>query len=213
MPNIQITIDGQAYEHAATNEQAAALNAIWSTEMASLKPGPNQDSNTSPSERPCYIATPAEYLQFVIGDIHAPGMDVAAKMASTLASYAGSAPEPSPDVPETNDQRRTRLTAYALDKRWRVEVGGVTLGGVQVPTDDRAKLLLLGAAQSMADGSSAPLVIAGVNYGSKTKAEFQSINAAVVVHVQSTFPKLATALADIASDTITTTAQIDTLFA
>jgi hypothetical protein len=89
----------------------------------------------------------------------------------------------------------------------------MSLGGVPVPTDDRAKLLLLGAAQSMADGSSAPLVIGGIVYGTKTKAEFQAINSAVVAHVQSTFPKLATALAGIADGTITTTEQINGIIA
>jgi hypothetical protein len=104
------------------------------------------------------------------------------------------------------------LRAYAADKRWRVEVGGLVLNGVTIPTDDRAKLLLLGAAQSMADGSSASLVINGVNYGMFSKAQFQAINAAVVEHVQETFGALATILAGIDGGTITTQAQVDAVF-
>lgn len=114
-------------------------------------------------------------------------------------------PSPEPDG--------TNLIAYAANKRWQKEVGGVTLNGIPVPTDDRAKLLILGAAQTMAVDATAPLVINGVNYGSMTGAQFQVINAAVVAHVQSTFPILADVIALINSNEITTTAQIDEAFA
>ena len=101
------------------------------------------------------------------------------------------------------------LVAYATDKRWRVETGGISFNGILVPTDDRAKLLLLGAATNMAPGSSAPLIVAGVNYGTLTDVQFKAINAAVIAHVQATFPVLASVLAAINAGTITTTQQID----
>jgi hypothetical protein len=105
------------------------------------------------------------------------------------------------------------LKSYAAEKRWNKEVGGTLVNGVPVPTDDRAKLLLLGAATSMVDGSSSNLVIAGVNYGVFTKIQIQALNDAVVAHVQATFPLLATVLAGIDAGTITTMEQIDTAFA
>ena len=101
------------------------------------------------------------------------------------------------------------LVAYATDKRWRVETGGISFNGILVPTDDRAKLLLLGAATNMAPGSSAPLIVAGVNYGTLTDVQFKAINAAVIAHVQATFSVLASVLAAITAGTITTTQQID----
>lgn len=102
-----------------------------------------------------------------------------------------------------------QLAAYAATKRWQVEVAGVVVNGIRVPTDDRAKLLLMGAATGMADGSSAPLIISGINYGTVTKAEFQAIYAAVTAHTQSTFPVLASVLDQIAQGTITTVDEID----
>lgn len=108
---------------------------------------------------------------------------------------------------------KARLSAYASDKRWRKEIGGFNFNGITVPTDDRAKLLLMGAAGGMEDGSSAPLIVGGVNYGTMTKAQFQAINSALTDHVQATFPLLAGAISAINAGTITTVEQIDEHFA
>ena len=56
--------------------------------------------------------------------------------ADILASEA-------PDLPAI----RARLRARATERRWQVETAGITLGGVQVATDDRAKTLLAGASE------------------------------------------------------------------
>lgn len=101
------------------------------------------------------------------------------------------------------------LRAYAVDKRWRVEIGGTTVNGILVPTDDSAKLKLLGAAMTLADNASTPLVIRGVSYGVMSGAQIKALNAAVINHVQATFPVLAAVLASIEAGTIATTAQID----
>ena len=103
------------------------------------------------------------------------------------------------------------LMAYAALKRWQVETRGTMFNGILVPTDDRAKLLLLGASSGMADGSSAPLIVGNINYGMMTKAQFQAASSAVIAHVQATFPVLASAISGINASTITTTAQIDAL--
>lgn len=106
------------------------------------------------------------------------------------------------------------LKSHAALRRWRAETGGVVLTlapgvVVRVPTDDRAKLLILGAAQTVAPDSTSPLVIDGQVFGPLTGAQFVAINAAVVAHVQATFPVLAGVLAAIDAGTITTLAQID----
>lgn len=212
MATITITINGQDYSHDASPAEVAALDAVWSARMADLPPGDGQTAETPASERPGYHATPAAYLQWAIGHTYSNGMDVAATMASALAGWAGTPVEPSPDVPLSPEQIKAKLRAYAIDKRWRVETGGTTVNSIPVPTDDRAKLLLLGAANSMADGSSAPLVINGVNYGTLTKAQFQAINTAIVAHVQNTFTTLASVLASIDAESITTTEAIDGAF-
>ena len=215
---MQITINGQSYTHDASPEQIAGLGQARSNVMSQLQPGEGQTADTPLAERPGYIGDDTAWLQATVQAWatreNADAAAIQACMERCLVSWSGvPAPEAPPPEPLSPEAEKARLVAYASNKRWQVEVGGLSLGGVNVPTDDRAKLLLLGSSQSMADGSSAPLVIAGVNYGSKTKAEFQAINAAVVAHVQSTFPKLATAIAGIAAGTITTTTQIDGTFA
>lgn len=209
---ITITVSGSNYSHDATPAQVAGLGAARARVMSQLPPGEGQTADTPLAERPGYIADDAAYLQSVVAPhCERTGENPQEVMVRCLTSWANEPPPP-PEEPETEplspEAAKAKLVAYALDKRWRVETGGLTLGGVRVQTDDRAKLLLLGAAQSMADGSSAPLMIGGVNYGSKTKVEFQAINAAVVAHVQATFPRLAA----IESGEITTTAQIEERF-
>ena len=215
---ITIQINDIDYSYDASPTEISGLRQARSTAMSSLLPAEGQSADTPFADRPGYIASNTDWLASVIQEWatreSADGPAIQACIARALASWSGApAPAETPAEPLSPEAEKARLVAYALDKRWRLEVGGVTVGGVHVPTDDRAKLLLLGAAQSMADGSSAPLVVAGVNYGLMSKAQFQAINSAVVAHVQSTFPKLATSLTGIADGSITTTTEIDEAFA
>lgn len=161
------------------------------------------------------LATDADYLSKVLGDWAAanPGFteeDLQGVFDRASDSWVGNVSIPEVLERElTEDERKTALRAYAIDKRWRVEVGGITINDVPVPTNDRAKLLLLGAAQCMADESTSKLVIDGVDYGTYSKAQFVAINAAVIAHVQGTFPVLAAVISDINDGTITTVAEID----
>lgn len=102
------------------------------------------------------------------------------------------------------------LRAIAADKRWRVETGGITVNGLSVPSDDRAKLLLLGASTSMADTDTAPFVTSA-GAVSLTGAQFKALYAAIIAHVQACFAVQQTALAAITAGTITTPAEIDAL--
>ena len=216
----QITIDGSPVTVAMSPAEAAGLGAARSRVMAQLQPGPDQSPDTQMSERPGYIGDDIEYLQSVVqswvSHNSANASDVSACVARCLASWSDAPVDPDvqPEAePLSPEAQKAALIAWALDRRWRKEVGGVTVNGILVPTDDRAKLLLLGAAQSMADGSSAPLVVAGVNYGLMSKAQFQAINDAVVAHVQATFPVLASVIAGINDGTITSTTEIEGAFA
>jgi hypothetical protein len=112
----------------------------------------------------------------------------------------------------TPTQRAPSLVEYACEARWRREVGGVVFNGLLIPTDDRAKLLILGAAQTLTGDAVAPFIANGVNYGMLTAGQFQAINAAVVAHVQSTFSVLATVLKGIESGAVISAAQIDAAF-
>lgn len=100
------------------------------------------------------------------------------------------------------------LVAFAADKRWRVETGGVPFGGMILPSDDRAKMLIMGAAGTMANEAAAPFVIGGTSV-TLTGAQFKAAHAAIVAHVQACFAKQASILAGIANGSITTTTQIE----
>lgn len=108
-----------------------------------------------------------------------------------------------------------RLLAYAADKRWRVEVGGITLGGVPIATDDRSKIMIMGARVAAAaspawetvwhgsDGQTYPL----------NATQMVAISNAVEAHVNATFATFASVKADIEAEQITTLAEIDAAFA
>lgn len=112
--------------------------------------------------------------------------------------------DPSPTPPPDT----ASLKRYAADKRWRVETGGIVIGGIAVPTDDRAKVLLMGAASMMADTDTAPYV-AGAVAVTLTGIQFKAFYAALTAHVQAAFAAQTAVLGAIDAGTITTFGQID----
>lgn len=107
------------------------------------------------------------------------------------------------------------LAAYAAERRWQVEWGGIVAGGVPISTDDRSKMMI-GFAQARA--------LADPNYTTGWKGAdgtFVALDAAAVIaianavaaHVEACFAMEATVLAAIAEEEITTTAEIDGAFA
>ncbi len=104
------------------------------------------------------------------------------------------------------------LKAYAAEKRWAKETGGTVVLGTPIPTDDRAKVLLLGAAMSMADTDTAPFVVGAVAV-TLTGAQFKALYAGLVAHVQACFTLQSTCIAAIDAGTITTKAHVDQHFA
>lgn len=103
----------------------------------------------------------------------------------------------------------TQLKRYAAAKRYEAENGGVSVNGIAVPTNDRAKLLILGAASSLADDDATPFIANGVNYGATTGVQFRAINTAIIGHVQASFAVLADVMVGIDAGSITTPEQID----
>lgn len=103
------------------------------------------------------------------------------------------------------------LRAYAADKRWRVETGGINVGGAPIATDDRSKTMIMGA-RIKADADPDYTV------GWKTEAGFVTLSAAQIVaisdavlaHVDACFSAEAAVLSDIEDGTITAVAGIDT---
>jgi len=107
------------------------------------------------------------------------------------------------------------LIAYAANRRWEKEVGGITVNGLQVATDDRSKMMISGARVAAE---------ADPNFVTQWKAangSFVTIDAAAVItisdmmlaHVSNCFAIEAQVLAEIDAGTISTVEQIDAAFA
>lgn len=107
---------------------------------------------------------------------------------------------------------KAKLKAFAAEKRWRKETSGTVVAGTPIPTDDRAKVLLMGAALSMTDGATAQFVVGNVA-ATLTGAQFKALYAGLVAHVQSCFDTQTTVLAAIDAGTITTIEQVEAAFA
>lgn len=107
------------------------------------------------------------------------------------------------------------LIAHAADKRGQRELGGIVIGGVPVATDDRSKIMIMGARVAAAadagwetvwhgaDGETYPL----------NAASMIAISNAVEAHVNATFAIFAAVKADIQSGAITSLAEVDAAFA
>jgi N-methylhydantoinase B/oxoprolinase/acetone carboxylase alpha subunit len=107
------------------------------------------------------------------------------------------------------------LVAYAANKRWQKEVGGIALGGIPIATDDRSKLMIMGArlaAQSDPEWSTIWIGADGVAYPING-AMIVMISDAVAEHVNACFATFATVKSAIEAETVTTTAEIDAAFA
>lgn len=107
------------------------------------------------------------------------------------------------------------LADYAANARWRSEVGGVTVNGVTIATDDRSKVMLMGARITAAADPSftTPWVAADGVTHQLTAAEVIAISDAVLAHVATCFATFDSVKTEIASGEITTAAEIDAAFA
>jgi hypothetical protein len=104
------------------------------------------------------------------------------------------------------------LRAYASDKRWRVETGGIAFGGHVIATDDRSKMMLMGARILAAadSGHSERWACADGAVLTLDAAAIIAASDAVAAHVSACFATWAEVAAGIEAGTITTTEQIDT---
>lgn len=103
------------------------------------------------------------------------------------------------------------LIAYAAARRWLVETDGIVVDGIPVATDDRSKLLVLGAARLAYASASftTPFKAADGSLHTLTAAQVIAISDAGSAHVQATFETFAAVAAQIGAGTLTTFAEID----
>lgn len=112
----------------------------------------------------------------------------------------------SPPVPSAPD-----LYAYAADKRWRVETGGAIVGGVTVATDDRSKVMIMGA-RIKADADPDYVVgwkVADGGFVNLTAPQIIAVSNAVLAHVDACFAAEAALVAAITSGDVATAQQVD----
>lgn len=114
--------------------------------------------------------------------------------------------------PPITPPNKTQLKAYATDKRWRVETGGLVINGVAIRTDERSQNKLSGALQLVNTDPSITSIDweaqSGV-WATVDVATITAIGVAVGRHVQQCFSTLKAIQAEIETGTITSFAAIE----
>lgn len=114
---------------------------------------------------------------------------------------------PDPVAPAT---LQIDLTAYAANKRFAVETGGIVINGQTIDTSRESQAMITGAyAYSQANPSETIQFKAVLGWITLDASTIEAIATAVGAHVQACFALEATVAAGIANGTITTTAEID----
>lgn len=112
------------------------------------------------------------------------------------------------------DPSREDLRLYAAKTRWQKEVGGVTVSGMPVATDDRSKLLLAGARTKAKEDATVTKRWKGdAGWIELTAPQLIQIGDIVDHHVTACFDLEEEASAGIEAGTITSYADIDAAFA
>lgn len=102
------------------------------------------------------------------------------------------------------------LEAYAAERRWQAETGGIRIDGLRVATDDRSKTLITGA-RIKADQDPAHTLRfkVGGPFVTLTAPQIIAISDAVFAHTQASFDAEADVQAAILTGTVTSFADID----
>lgn len=103
------------------------------------------------------------------------------------------------------------LLRYAANKRWEVETGGISVAGVPVATDDRSKIMIMGArvaAQANPDWTTVWHGTDGEIYPLNA-AQMIAISDAVEAHANATFAAFAAVKTAIEDGEITAIEQVD----
>ena len=111
----------------------------------------------------------------------------------------------------TKEDLFTHLAAYRYSK----EVGGVVIGGLPVPTDDRTKTLLVGAYNDAiyeANPTRERKFKIGSGFITLTNADLMGIALTIAAHVQKCFDCESTIFSQILDNSITTKSGIETAF-
>lgn len=159
---------------------------------------------------------PAEYLIPAFSTITAPPAIAAGERARFYngAWLVESIPPIEPELPP-DPETIAELIAYAAAARWTKETAGISVGGVPIATDDRSKIMIIGARVAAEANASWATVWIG-NDGAAypvNAAQMIAISDAVQAHVNLVFVTFSDIKADIEAEVITTAAEINAAFA
>lgn len=102
------------------------------------------------------------------------------------------------------------LKAYAADKRWQIETGGISVAGAAIQTDRASQAMITGAfAYAQANPSASIAYKTEGGFVMLSAAEIEAIANAVGAHVQACFAAEAAIVAAIEAGAITSFAAID----
>lgn len=106
------------------------------------------------------------------------------------------------------------LDAYAAQRRWEIETGGITVAGTAIRTDRESQALINGALSlAQADPGATIEFKRADGWVMLKSAEMAAIALAVGRHVQAAFAAERAVSEAIASQEITTTEEVDAAFA
>ena len=217
MTSFSLTLSGQSYSVSTSDPaQLAAITACRTKFNEALPQTIKDGDNDIPN--PDLLPDDEAYLNHVFGHWAAanPGFDQAALdavAASAFASYADqNPPEQVVQQPLEGDALKTALKAYAAARRYAIETGGTTVGGIAIDTTRESQGKLTAA---WAKAKSDPAF--QINNWKTSQGAFVTLNNATIIvlgdavlaHVQACFDAEAAAFAGIDDDTITSTAQVD----
>jgi hypothetical protein len=115
--------------------------------------------------------------------------------------FVGPLPEPEP---EPEPEGPPDWPAVIAERRWEVEVGGITINGMRVETDDRSKLLINGAAvEAMLDPAYVLKWKAAGGFIELEAPQVLTVARAVRAHVQACFDREAELLGELEAGTFT----------
>lgn len=92
---------------------------------------------------------------------------------------------------KTLAERKAEMLIALADKRWQVETGGVTLGGLTIPTDRDTQSIVDRAVKGFADGDITGLVDfkTAAGFVQIDEATMRAIKAAGAQHIQACFTR------------------------
>jgi hypothetical protein len=204
--NYTISLSGSPYTLSTSDDAQIAAIAACRAAYNAGKDEANQ------------LATDAEYLSFVFGHwAQSFGTftadDLNAAAANAFASYANQNPPKQivESVPLTGDALKAALKAYAAQKRYAVETGGMTFMGMAIPTDRETQSKLSGAVLAFQTGAISGAINwkTSAGWAQLDQAAVTALASAVAAHVQTAFTNEKSVSDAIDAETITTIEQIN----